>query len=200
MRKGTSTVIAVATALCFLCFAAYAVSGTNIELHTDEWTWQAEDVATFSGTITMQGDDIDNADLSLVYQINNVEETGSVVFTAVNGKNLTTRKQKESCRISLAGNGAENNFEAMWMLPEDTESIRSFAVTVVVCDEEDNEICRGDMKVTNGDDLADPQKESVFERIRIDRYLIYLITACAVIWMLAIIRSVYLNRKNREER
>ena len=142
--------------MCILICSA-ALADWQIEMNPVEWTWDANGVASFSGVIRTDGADVSGAVLSLAVDTR-MEDSGEVLFTALNEKKVKLRKRSNTAEIDISGANAENTFEGEWYLPAEVEEgLASAVVHLSIADGEGKELAKYDMQ--------DPRKRTPLLRL-----------------------------------
>ena len=178
----------VCAMLCWIC--AGALGEIQVEIIPDEWAWEAGSVATFHGTVT-SGENLAGADLSLTVETR-LEDSGEALFTAVNGKKLKIRKRASRVTEDLTA-GVPLEFEAEWMIPEDTDSgLARAVVTLKVLDSEGKE--KGAGTLEQGSRSEDAAREAASPVRKAEKALRILLIAAGVVWAVAILRYLWIKK------
>ena len=179
--------------LCFI--PAVCLGDTEIEMTADEWTWNANEVASFHGSIVT---DQDAADAVLTLRAEtSLEDSGEVIFTSVNGKKLKIRKRGPEITEDLQA-GSEFLFEGEWNLPADTGGgIARAVITLTIQDAEGNTIAEGRME--EGSLAAEEAIQGASPAKKADQLILILLLAGLLVWLAAVSRYLVLNlRRGRE--
>lgn len=178
--------------MCILICSA-ALADWQIEMNPVEWTWDANGVASFSGVIRTDGADVSGAVLSLAVDTR-MEDSGEVLFTALNEKKVKLRKRSNTAEIDISGANAENTFEGEWYLPAEVEEgLASAVVHLTIADGEGKELAKYDMQA--GSQEADTASESNSPTEKLDRLFHFLLFGGIGVWILALGRYAFLQRK-----
>ena len=181
--------------LLFLCSAASA-SGLKVELAADDWTWEANGVSSFHGTVRSE-EDLPEVRMTLSVG-NRLEDPGAVQFISLNGKTLKLRKRAPEADAALKA-GEDFVFEGEWYVPENTDGgISQASILLRVLSEDGTELGSGLLEMGSQEDEtarinADPER-------RADMLVWTLAAASALVWAFALIRHAVLNSRNRKER
>lgn len=186
----------ILTLLC--CFLlAGACADVSVDMHPDEWVWDAGGISTFSGTIRTDGADLSGTVLKLSIE-SSAEDPGTVQFTNLNGKKLTKRKRSDTAAVDIPGGNEDYTFEAEWILPsESDESIMNAAFRLSVSDADGKELKSVAMRpgATGEEETAAPAaaRQSLPHRL-----VFFLSVSAAAVWILAIARHIFLNRNKKK--
>lgn len=182
--------------LCCLMLTACAAGELSVRMEPAEWTWEANQTASFTGVIQTDGEDLTGATLHLEMETR-MEDSGEVLFTNLNGKKLKIRKRSDTVEMDLTGGNAENTFEGEWFLPAEVEEGLAHAtVRLTISDAEGNPLKSAEMSV--GSESAEEASVGTTPLGRARQLIRVLSIACAAVWLLAIARHGFLNwRKPR---
>lgn len=181
---------AVCLAICMLFSSA--LGEIKMSLAADDWSWEEGSASFFHGTI--QADhSVSGATLCLSVNTR-LTDSGSVVFTSLNGKKLKTKQRNASVQADLSQN-EELEFAGQWFLPEEMDTELAYAVVrLQMLDADGKEICSETLEA--GSKAADDSivaKSPVTKAVRAIRLLVIL---AAVLWMAAIGRYMILKARS----
>ncbi|MBR2823293.1 MAG: hypothetical protein IKE24_06395 [Clostridia bacterium] len=193
MKQGRKAICLLAL-LCMCIQAGPALADWQIEMTPGEnWSWEAGGISEFSGVIRSDGADVAGAVLTLSVDTR-MEDSGSVVFTNLNGKKVKIRKRSDTAEEDLSGGNAENTFEGEWTLPDEVEEgLASAVVRLTVSDAGGNELARSEMQV--GSAAADEASAEAAPAEKLDRLILILLLCGCGIWALALGRFALLRRR-----
>jgi len=177
--------------LCCILTLAPARGEIQVEIAADDWSWEEGSVATFYGSV-LSDQDVKDAVMTLSAETR-LEDSGEVLFTAVNEKKLKIRKRSAEISEDLKS-GEAWTFEGEWALPGDTgEGLAWASIRLTVRDADGKELVTGILE--EGSRAEDENAASASPVRRADRIILVLALACAFVWMLAVGRYLLLNRK-----
>ena len=183
----------VVTILCLFVVLCQAAIILNIHIEKDAWTWTGDSVATFKGTVVMQGaseNDPVTLRLSVICEPDG-DQTGDAVFTSVNDRQLTVRKQKSEYLLT-GSETATTRFTGSWYVPEDGQYSR-VTIRVEAVASDGSVIRDALMQVINDAVYSD---DSISRLPDPDTCIRPVLIAAGVIWFLAIIRII-INKRRR---
>ena len=182
----------------FIFGAGSAFAAGEAALREAEWTWDGGGEATFSGTVSADAADAADAVWHLELETNRPEDQGSVLFTAINGKQLKMRKRSDTVEADFTGGKAENTFEASWYLPEDTAGITRAVIRFRLTDAAGQELAAGEMTMGDGAEGGESAAGGTPELI--GRWTTILLIAAAAAWLAAICRCMILRRARAKKK
>jgi len=192
------SMILIAAFALFSC-SACSEESISIELHEQEWTWEAKESAAFEGQVLF--DDVPTGKLLMTLSLSvkpESSEPGEVVFQTVNGKKLTIRKQKSEY-VFTPGEETSVQFTGAWKTPEDVPF--SKAEILFQIRSEDGSALLAEKSLTVSRDSKEISGTGD-GKIRINYDLagwaLWIFAAAGVVWAAAGIR-IGLNKKKRKE-
>ena len=204
-RSSVRCIMVLSVLLLFLiqtcCSFASGEESILITLQENEWTWEENSAAYFSGTVKADESLPDKIlmKLSLSAAPEN-ENAGEVVFQNVNGKKLTIRKQKPEYSVSAEGL-KEFDFSGVWNTPDAVKFTRVDILLQIFNAEGSSLLAEQTLTVSR--DLADVVEKDD-GKIRLKDYFsdwtVYIAAGAAVIWILAVVRAVLNRKKTNKER
>ena len=178
--------------MCILICSA-ALADWQIEMNPVEWTWDANGVASFSGVIRTDGEDVSGAVMTLAVDTR-MEDSGEVLFTVLNDKKVKVRKRSSTAEMDITGANADNTFEGEWYLPAEVEEgLASAVVHLTIADGEGKELAKYDMQA--GSQEADTASAAASPTEKLDRLFHILLFGGIGVWALAVGRFAFLQRK-----
>ena len=191
-----------AVALIFLCAASAAsAESLTVEMKEAGWTWEENNIASFEGTVASESGLPEKIVMKLEFlAYPESKDSGEVVFSTVNGKKLTLRKQKSD--YSLSTDGVKSiGFTAGWKTPESVLFTRIDITLKIYTD--DSSALLAEQKFTMSRDASElVMKDDGKIRLHTDfsEWTRWVAVSAAVIWAAALLRILLNYRKNREER
>ena len=191
LNRWAACLLALLCICMMICPAALA--DWQIEMKPLEWTWDANGVASFSGVIRTDGEAVSGAVMTLAVDTR-MEDSGEVLFTVLNEKKVKLRKRSSTAEMDISGANAENTFEGEWYLPADVEEgLASAVIHLTIADGEGKELAKYDMQA--GSKEADTASAAASPAEKLDRLFHILLFGGIGVWILALVRFGFLQRK-----
>ena len=178
---------------CF-CIPAACEGNIQISLQENEWTWEENSTAVFSGTI--QSASLPEKVLMKlsVAAVPEKEDAGEAVFQNVNGKKLTIRKQKPEYTFSADGI-SEFGFTGIWNTPESVLFTRVDILLQIWNADGSELLAEQTLSVSReASDVVEKDDGRIRLKENFSDWTLYIAIAAAAVWILAVIR-VLINRK-----
>ena len=143
----TKSVVFLCTLLCLACLASAFADNTAEEawLKEEEWSWNPGDLTTFVGGVKWNGEDMSGTVWKMTLKTNDSVNQGEIVFTEINGHNISHRKRSSKVTAGLLGGGTENSFKAQWYIPDSAPVINMAEVEFILEDSEGNTLAAARM-------------------------------------------------------
>ena len=185
--------------LCYvfilLSLTPSAVGDTEVHIEPIDWTWEAGEAATISGSVRVTSGVTDPCTVQIsVESIPESEPSGRIVFTTVNDQKLTIRNQKSEYVFSAADT-PETSFIASWFVPEQAR-LTGVNIEAEVFDGEGHLLARETVKQNSDLNTAGNSAASSFPDM--SRMIWILLAAAVIVWILAIIRILMQYRKRNQ--
>ena len=170
-----------------------AENSVNISVQENEWSWVPGEVATFSGSVISENP----SDLSgTVIQLEIIpepkdEDTGRIVFTAVNDKRIKIRKQSESYSVGDEDLTGDISFEGSWFIPEGSAFSRA-NLNVRVLGNNGDQLASGTLSIGSG--AAESNHSLLRIPVDINRLNMIIAVCTGLVCCLAIIRVFICSR------
>ena len=189
-------------AILFLFSAAAAENdGLSAEIYETEWSWEENATAVFEGTVTGKEPLPEKILLRLEFTAAPENtDPGEVVFSSVNGKKLTLRKQKPEYVLETGGTDSIS-FTGSWKTPESV-LFTKVEITLLVYTE-DESVLLAERKLTvsrNASEMTTADDGKFRIRENFSGWTIIAAAAAGIIWAAAVIRIVLAQRKKEKER
>ncbi len=170
----------------------------SVSLSQDEWTWNAGEVATFQGTVTIPNPEQGEWQLQLSLEAQpEQEDLGRCFFTYVGGKKIKIRNQSETAAMEELPDGEAVPFQGSWVLPEEG-LLRQATLRVSVISPSGAIAASTEMVCENGAWYETGSGQPFHLPVDLDQMVWILAGCCAVLWAAAIVRSCILRRKRTE--
>ena len=189
--------IAAVMSLCCCCNALGESSTEAVLTRGEDWSWSRGAYNTFSGQIDLSGCPADELTICMTADLPYNEETeqnSPPVFTSVNGKRITVKKQSDTARCTPSAEETAMRFTSTFSLP-DKKRAYTIVFTLTVSDEEGQEL-----KTFTA--LIDGKKAGTgnmfFITADINRIAVLIGIAAAAIWAAALFRAFCLRKKEME--
>ena len=179
--------IIIITVSCFITCHGEAVRAAVTA--GEEWSWEPGAENIFDGIISLKeyaGQELTicmNSDLP--YQ-NEEEQTGSPVFTSVNGKRITMMKQSDTAKFLPSEEMPDMNFSARFTMPSE-KRVYSMTLQFALIDESGNTIKTIDTGIKAGQDGA--ADGPFYIPADISTITMIICIAAALVWIAAVIVS-----------
>lgn len=182
--------------ICFCCtgllilFSIFAIAESSDPVITPvEWTWNPGKVATFEGRFTLPENCPDSVVLHLAVKPEPAQnDPGRIVFTFVNQKRLTVKKQSDEYTLKTDGLAGEITFKGSWFIPDEIY-YSSASVTFTLTGEDGSVIAEktADFNENEGPGQSGDQKilRLPFQTSKI---ILWTGIAAGAIWLAAILR------------
>ena len=182
-------ILTVCLVICMLFSSAQGE--TKVDLAADEWSWEEGSASFFHGTIQA---DQSFSGATLCLSVNSrLADSGTAVFTSLNGKKLKTKQRNASLQVELSPD-EKLEFTGQWNLPEEMETDLAYAVVrLQVLDENGKEVCSGILEA--GSKTADDSLVANSPVTRAEKVLRLLAILAAVFWMAALGRYMILKAR-----
>ena len=170
-----------------------AENSVNISVQENEWSWVPGEVATFSGSVISENP----SDLSgTVIQLEIIpepkdEDTGRIVFTAVNDKRIKIRKQSDSYSVGDEDLTGDISFEGSWFIPEGSAFSRA-NLNVRVLGNNGDQLASGTLSIGSG--AAESNHSLLRIPVDINRLNMIIAVCTGLVCCLAIIRVFICSR------
>ena len=167
---------------------------TGIQL--TEWNWTPGNLSQFEGTIRLPENCPDPAKIKLtIVPTPATEDNGPIVFTHIEGKRLTVKKQSDEYTIHPTKLNGAVHFKGSWTIPEDGY-YNSAVITVSLMNEAGEKLEEHSFTFANGQTGAAENGEGLIN-LRTDRIVLWLAIAAGVIWLAAAGRILLNWRQKR---
>lgn len=180
---------------CFLMLFGQAcgeANGLQAGLVSESWSWEANAVCTLAGSIHTGADGLKNATLKLVAETKpETDNSGKIVFTAVNGNKVKLRRQSDTFLIEEAEGNGDVPVSVSWFMPEEILSEARIRLSVIGSDGET--LISTELTQTNDQAAISGPWRIPFD---LNRIILILTVLAAVIWGAAVLRII-LNKKRR---
>ena len=187
-------------AVLFRCPAfSFAENEVADGLTEGEWTWEEKSIATFLGSVSLDG--IPNGKLLLKLSFTTDPKgtnPGEVVFQTVDGKKLTLRKQKPEY-VFDHGEQSTLEFTGNWKTPDDVFFTR-IDISFQICTEDGNTVL-AERKLTvsrNAAEMAEKDDGKIRLRVDLSSWILWIAIGAGVLWILAVVR-VILNQRAKQK-
>ncbi len=187
-------------AVLFRCsFFPHAEGEAADGLTEGEWTWEENSIATFLGSVSLEGLPAGKLLLKLSFTTDpKGTNPGEVVFQTVDGKKLTIRKQKPEY-VFDHGEQSTLEFIGNWKTPDDVFFTR-IDISFQICTE-DRETVLAERKLTvtrNAAELAEKDDGKIRLKVDLSSWILWAAIGAGVLWVLAAVR-VILNHKTKKK-
>lgn len=185
--------IALLSLIMIMIPCAACSEGISCEITPAAGSWVPGESALFDGAVSADGTvSYDSITMKLSIRTTPVSgESGTIIFSEVNGKKLSIRNQKDEYTISLP-EGSEIRFTGSWLLPENLHlSEIELVLTVLGPD--------GSVLAESAASVAGESPESGTSGMTFPDLTVpirIMIIAAAVVWILAAIR-IFIHHKRR---
>ena len=181
--------------LAVLMLFSCAAAEPQVTLNAEEWSAEAGQVSTFSGVIVPGETNLAGATLALSVSTGQ-EESGTLVFTSLNGKKIKIRNQKETCDLPEDFSGDEITFEGSWFLPEEG-SFPNVTLTLTVLDPNGETLGTGTLVTGEQQEEDGASQPDKMLRLPFDPQQVMLILAvlCGCVWAAAVARMILLRKR-----
>ena len=198
MKRCISCCLVFFMICCMSPCAASRQDTATIEINQLEWTWNPLDVATFEGTVHLGEGAPDKLLLKLSFSaFPESGEPGEVVFSSVDGKKLTLRKQKPEYTVSPE-NRDTLSFVGNWKTPDNAYLTR-VEITCSVYDES-GAVLIAENKLTesrNESEILAIDDGRIRLPYNFPLWTRYAAAAAAAVWLLAIFRIIVNKRRKK---
>lgn len=188
--------VLILIAVLIMTTAASATEPCTIVLGETDWTWEGEQIAYFEGTVSSSESLPEKVKLKLTLSaFPEGADPGKVVFSNVNGKKLTIKKQQSEYVLSAEGLDSFP-FTGNWKTPENVPFTR-VEITFQILDEKEENLL-GEQKMTVTRDASEAvQKDDGKIRLKenFSGWTAWAGAAAVVIWILAGLRILINHRK-----
>ncbi len=193
MRRRFRIIVIISLLICLPVLSSDAANILSVHIEKDEWSWSGNTAATFEGDIVCQGvteDDPVTLRLTVACSPESANP-GKVVFTSVQDKKLTVRKQKNEYVLDSSPT-ATTHFTGSWIIPED-EQYGEVSIHLEVIASDGTVAAEDEIRMTNE---AHYLNENIRRIPDPGSLLRILLIASGIVWVLAAIRLIY-NRHRR---
>lgn len=171
-------------------FSAMAESGEP-EITPVEWTWNPGKVATFEGRFILPDNCPDSVVLHLTVKPEPAQnDPGRIVFTFVNQKRLTVKKQTDEYTLKTEGLTGEITFKGSWFIPDETY-YSAASVTFTMTGEDGSVITE---KTAEFNENEGPGQSGDQKIIRLpfqtSKIILWAGIAAGAIWLAALLRII----------
>ena len=200
MKKGLFYLLMTA-ALMIACLSPGMTAGAENAAETRitplEWSWTPGNAATFEGTAVLPANAPETVTLKLAVAPQPAEkEIGEIVFTYINDRRLTVRKQAAEYTLNTAEQSGAVSFRGRWLLPED-QYFSSAELTLSVAAEDGTILSSRTFAFSEDDEATQNGGRSMIRLpFNLNRVILYLAIAAGVLWCAAILRMI-LGRRNK---
>ncbi len=180
--------------LLFFLISGACAAGISCKIVPADSAWIPGESALFEGSVSTD-ETFSAGDITMVLSLQTdpaLPESGTIVFSEINGKKLSIRKQKDEYSTSLQGS-SEMRFSGSWLLPENLYlSEINLVLTVLAPDGsilgEASAPITGNTSVSVSSGMTFPDLAAPIR---------YVLIAAAAIWILAAVR-IFIYQKRRK--
>ena len=188
--------------ILFICPVLSMADGdTSIQLAETEWTWEENSIAVFEGKASLDGMPEGKLLMKLTFNTEpRATDPGEVVFHTVNGKKLTLRKQKAEYTFDPKGQDTLE-FIGNWKTPDDV-FFTKIEIELQICSEDGSTVLAGNKLTVSRSASEMAEKEDGKIRLRIDAsaWILRILIAAGVIWILAVLRIIVNKNSGKKEK
>ncbi|MBO7661905.1 MAG: hypothetical protein J6U01_00880 [Clostridia bacterium] len=162
-----------------------------------EWSWMPGNAATFEGTAVLPENAPETVTMKLAVAPQPAEkEIGEIVFTYINDRRLTVRKQAAEYTLNTAEQSGAVSFRGSWILPED-QYFSSAELTLSLAAEDGTVLSTRTFAFSEDDEATQSGGRSIIRLpFNLNRVILYLAIAAGALWCAAILRMI-LARRNK---
>ena len=181
--------------LLFLISCACA-AGITCEINPAGSSWIPGESALFEGCISADGTvSSDSATMKLSIRTDPVlSDPGTIVFSEVNGKKLSSRNQKDEYTVSLQA-GSEIRFSGSWLIPENIH-VSDIALVLTVLGP-DGSILDEVSAPVSGNVSGSGPSGTMFPDLAAP--IRYVLLAAAAVWILAAVRILIHQKRSKQK-
>ena len=197
--------IPAAIAIILLAASAAAANGPAVtaELHSSEWTWEEKNIAMFEGSVSSENALPEKVLLRLSFTVSPGQtdtDAGEMVFSAVNGKKLTIRKQKPEITADTGGSD-RLTFSGSWKTPERMPFTKAEIHLRVYGEDESTLLAEKKMTVSRDASELVIKDDGKFRiRENFTEWTTAAAAAAILIWIAALARIVLVHRQKGKVR
>ena len=188
--------------LLFICPVLSIADGdTSIQLAETEWTWEENSIAVFEGKASLDGMPEGKLLMKLTFNTEpRATDPGEVVFHTVNGKKLTLRKQKAEYTFDPKGQDTLE-FIGNWKTPDDV-FFTKIEIELQICSEDGSTVLAGNKLTVSRSASEMAEKDDGKIRLKIDAsaWILRILIAAGVIWILAVLRIIVNRNSGKKEK
>ena len=188
--------------ILFICPVLSMADGdTSIQLAETEWTWEENSIAVFEGKASLDGMPEGKLLMKLTFNTEpRATDPGEVVFHTVNGKKLTLRKQKAEYTFDPKGQDTLE-FIGNWKTPDDV-FFTKIEIELQICSEDGSTVLAGNKLTVSRSASEMAEKEDGKIRLKIDAsaWILRILIAAGVIWILAVLRIIVNRNSGKKEK
>ena len=191
--------IAAVMSLCCCCNALGESSTEAVLTRGEDWSWSRGAYNTFSGQIDLSGCPADELTICMTADLPYNEETeqnSPPVFTSVNGKRIVMAKQSDTVKITKGSEENMLDFSASFRLPE-KQHIKSVPLSFCITDADGNILKTASCRIESGDEGSGEAGSPCYIPVDINVITLILLAVAALIWLLILIRSLKMKKKQR---
>ena len=201
MKKLRLTCLLLVTILFICPVLSMADGDTSIQLAETEWTWEENSIAVFEGKASLDGMPEGKLPMKLTFNTEpRATDPGEVVFHTVNGKKLTLRKQKAEYTFDPKGQDTLE-FIGNWKTPDDV-FFTKIEIELQICSEDGSTVLAGNKLTVSRSASEMAEKEDGKIRLRIDAsaWILRILIAAGVIWILSVLRIIVNRNSGKKEK
>ena len=179
-------------ALLVLLGACAAAEGGEPVITPQEWNWNPGKVATFEGSFTLPEPCPETVTLHLAISPEPAQgDPGNIVFTFVNQKRLTVKKQSDAYTLSTEGLESPVSFRGSWFLPDDIY-YSSAAVTFSVTTEDGTVLTEKSFRFSEDEGLGQNGDRAIIRLpFQTGQIVLWAGIAAGAVWLAAILRMIF---------
>ena len=178
-----------------LLLAAFAAAESSDPVITPaEWTWNPGKVATFEGSFNLPENCPEVVTLHLAVKPEpSQSDPGKIVFTFVNKKKLTVKKQSDDYSLKTEGLTNPVTFRGSWFIPEEIY-YSSASITFSLASEDGALLAEKNFDFSEDDGTGGNGDQKIIRLpFQTSKVILWACIAAGAVWLAAVVRIIVIK-------